>query len=476
MIKLIARSQEFKSNFIFTDFFPNQSLNMLLMIHHTQDGKFYEKLNNYILDGILNLRLNDLENDKIEESLKEYFIALNWQINTKMRKFSETADGLSLILIIIKNDTLYMIQFGRLLAAISENDKFIQLGRSWEYFKVKNKKELNLLGYEDRDINVKIIKKEIIGTKRIMIISSEVADRIDPNNLTTDKASYYLKKRYDEMPFLYSIFDVTSHKMQKVVKTTLRKRIKITLAIMIALIIVSSLYVYFGKNWIQNKQEELKEKNSAYIRDKLLQNLLEKQNQLQEIADQILKKKIPINIFTTTKIGLKKGWELDLPDNIVKKPLFDIKNIYLFSKNKIYAINKLTRKTVWIKVFKDKIKYCELIDANRLIIAGNDSLFCLKRSDAQILWSDKQHYSIINSEKTTSLFFALNEYNKLDSGIIAVINKNKLSLLNNITGKIVAEFEFEKDIKSISDYDKIFKCVYVITDNKLIKLTIKPIL
>ncbi len=472
MIKLIASSGKYKSNFIFTDFFEKQILNIVLMIHHTEDNSFYKNLNNDILNDILNLRLEDMSEEKTEESLKEYFITLNWQINSKLRKYTSSPDGISLLLLIIKNDTIFMVQFGRLLAAISENNKFIEFGRSWEYFKVKNKKELNLLGYEEENIHVKIIKKNLTGKHRIMIISSEVANKIDFENLDISKAESYLKYLNNNTKFLYLVFDIIAHNELKKQDNNLRKRIKITLFIMIAILLFSTSYVYFGKNWLQKKQAELKEKNSEFIRNDLLQTLLEKQNQLQDVVDQIFNGKLEIKIFADNKLKLKKSWEIEFEKDIIQKPLFDIKAIYLANKKSITAINKITKKNIWEKHFNNDIKYFELIDANRMLVATNDTLFCIKRKEAKELWKKQQNYSLINSDKISSLFFAINKYNQLDSGVVISIKENTLSLLSNISGKEVAKYTFENKIKYISDYDNIFKCLYIITDNKLIKLTI----
>jgi hypothetical protein len=472
MIKKIIASERYNSNFIFTDFFENQSINIALLLHHTKDGDFYKKLNNDILQGILNLRLDNVALDKIEDILKEYFITLNWQINSKLKRILKEQDGISLLLLVIVNNHLFMVQFGRLLVAISENEKLLEFGRSWEHFKVKNRKELNLLGYEDKDIAVKVYKKKLSGYNRILAVSSEVVEKIDLKNLDISKTADYLKYLTKDQKFLYLLFDIICHKELIKEKTILRKRIKITLFIMIFLILLSTSYVYFGKNWLQNKQEELKEKNSEYIRNDLMQKLLDTQNQLQDVVDQIFSGKLEIKIFSDKKLRLKKKLFIKLNHPVTAIPLFDIKNIYLIQKNRIKAINKLTKKHQWERTFKSRIITSELIDANRMIIATQDSLYCIKRKDGENLWVNDDVSTLRNKKNLSDLHFALNEFNQLDSGVIISVRDNKITFLSNISGEEVASYEFDEKIKFVSDYDKIFKCLYVITDKKVIKLRI----
>jgi transcription elongation factor len=107
-----------------------------------------------------------------------------------------------------------------------------------------------------------------------------------------------------------------------------------------------------------------------------------------------------------------------------------------------------------------------------MIIATQDSLYCIKRKDGENLWVNDDVSTLRNKKNLSDLHFALNEFNQLDSGVIISVRDNKITFLSNISGEEVASYEFDEKIKFVSDYDKIFKCLYVITDKKVIKLRI----
>ncbi len=156
MINLIAHSETEKSNLVFTDFFPGQDINLILLTHNLEESEFLNQMNSHILERLMHLNLEDVPRKDLEQMLKEFFIELNWQLYSKFRNTQTMEFGISLLLMIIVKDEIYLVQFGRMLCGKIKNGELEFIGNDGKNLAVKSKLELYLLGAKDKNITTKI--------------------------------------------------------------------------------------------------------------------------------------------------------------------------------------------------------------------------------------------------------------------------------------------------------------------------------
>ncbi|MDP8203881.1 MAG: hypothetical protein P9L95_05060 [Candidatus Tenebribacter mawsonii] len=251
-------------------------------------------------------------------------------------------------------------------------------------------------------------------------------------------------------------------------KRKIKKRI---IAFIMALIILMTVaYVFYGKNWLTEQQYIQKQKNTEFLRNELMQKMLDIEKQSQEVLNEILNLSYDIEIFQKQKINLEKTAENLLDEDLIQKPYFDYKNLYLISSNKLHVLSKDLEQIKWEKQFEEGLIDLELLDANRILVfTKQNNAICLSRDTGKEIWSVVLKTK--PEKKENSIFqVSLNKYKQLDSSIIITVSNNEIELLENITGTSLFVYESDDNINYLSDFDIIEKCIYSIEGNKLTKL------
>ena len=182
-----------------------------------------------------------------------------------------------------------------------------------------------------------------------------------------------------------------------------------------------------------------------------------------------------ISLYPHQEIELNKKWIKPFPHGIQHTPLADMKNIYICSKNEIIVYSKMTDNLRWSKEFADKIIGMELLDANRiLVITEKKKLICLNRDFGSIVWENKTAQNL-TGQNSNSCFFqiSIDEFRQLTGSIVLVYSKNKLQVLDVVTGEQISSYTSPCDIKYVSRFDILEKCIYLVEGNKLTKLVLE---
>lgn len=475
MINIDKHSGTFKSNLTFIDTFKNQAFRTILLTHNIEESSFLSKINSFVLENFLKLSLEDFIPDKIDELLKTFFVELNWKLFAKFRTAVSQESGLSLALIIIHGSNIYMVQFGRLLCGIISNNNLRNVGTNWSNFNLKTKDELLLLGSFEGDISVKIHKLTFGMAEKLIIIPSAKIDDLTTNGTDFTATNKTLNSlfRDDNFPFC-----LLSHKKSgKIQKENFFKnyRNRLIALFLAVIILLSAIYVLFGKNWFAEQQYVLKERNKEFANNELMEKFIEAQELLQETMNEIFTQNYDIEIFPNQKIEMEKKWSLKVGEDIISKPIFDYKQVYLIYSKRIEVYNKKNRERRWKKEFDIELNSIEILDANRLmVLLENEILLCLNRDSGDIIWQKK---CIFKEHKEPSHNIAyqisLDKYKTLDTGVIIVKSKKELNLMNSINGDSLFTYRTEKDIEFLSDFDFLEKCVYIIENNELSKIVLK---
>ena len=241
--------------------------------------------------------------------------------------------------------------------------------------------------------------------------------------------------------------------------------------IMITLIILSALYVYYGNNWLAEQQFLQKRKNSEFVRNEFMANLLEIEQQSQELLDEISQLSYKIEIFPHKAIKLKDDVKIEFDSSISLKPIFDHHNIYVVLDNKLIAYNKKSYRERWNKEFPADIIDLVLLDVNRLlVIVKSNEIICLGRETGSEKWRREGEYSAPNATRKNAYQISLDKYKRLDNSVILSIEKKRLLVLNNISGEIICEYNSDTEINHVSDFDLLTKSIYIVNDNIFRKL------
>ncbi len=247
-----------------------------------------------------------------------------------------------------------------------------------------------------------------------------------------------------------------------------KKRI---IAFIMALIIFSTVaYVFYGKNWLAEQQYIQQQRNSEFMKNELMQKMLDIEKQSQKVFNEILNLSYDIELFQKQKIKLKKTDERIFEVNLEQKPYFDFKNLYLISSNQLFVLSKDLKKIKWDKHFGEELIDIDLLDANRiLILTKQKKAICLNRDTGKEIWV--KQLKTLPIVKDNSIFqISLNKFKQLDKSIIVVFSENEIELIENITGTSLGVYNSKNKIDHLSDFDILEKCIYFIEGNKISKL------
>lgn len=252
-------------------------------------------------------------------------------------------------------------------------------------------------------------------------------------------------------------------------------KIRLITGLLLLVIILSGLYVFFGNNWLAEQQYMQKEKNQDFVRNDLMQRLLEIQDQSEEIINQLLNENYDMELIPQKDIALEMQPLFSVKSELSLVPQFDLKFFYLVMAENISVYNKGSLELEWKLDFEQEIIALALLDANRILVhTKNGRLICLNREHGNILW-EKPEYEMPEKNNTFSGIreISLNKYHQLESSIIMVPDDLNLTLLNSINGDEIAKLKLEGKIDFISAFDQFERCVYLSSGKKLSKLLFK---
>ena len=244
--------------------------------------------------------------------------------------------------------------------------------------------------------------------------------------------------------------------------------------VLFIIVILMSVYVFFGKNWFAEQHNIQKQKNNEFIKNDLMEKFLDVQAQSQEILNEILQENYEFELFPHQKIEMNLKWSKDFTDEITGIPIFDYKHIYLITGSKITAYKKKIVDSVWVSEFNAEIYSAKLLDANRILINSSNSIYCINRDSGNIIWSKEAQCEKKSSDEHRVFQISLEKYKSLDNSVILMNSHKKLMLLKNINGEEITSYSASSAIRYISDFDIYDRSIYYIdSENKLAKLSIK---
>lgn len=174
MIKQISISKSFNNKIAFSDYYPNRTDYFSLFIHYYEDTPIVYDALGEVMELILNF-LN--ENKNINKSqLQSFMNDLNWISAGKLRNLPLDNQGISLGLVIVRDDKITALRYGRLLMAKVVNTKIEVVGPEWDNFSVKSLDRLSLLGLRSEDKYPEVFELELNNNEQFIILDSHAVD------------------------------------------------------------------------------------------------------------------------------------------------------------------------------------------------------------------------------------------------------------------------------------------------------------
>ena len=242
----------------------------------------------------------------------------------------------------------------------------------------------------------------------------------------------------------------------------MKKKYFIPAIFILIAMIISAYYVYF-----RNNELEIQLDKSRYIINQRIRNIdIDRFPLRLQLEFERLRRDF-------TNIQLQKEWTTVLDFDPTHPPIFDIRNLYFVSFDKIAVYNKNDLTSVWVKQLDFDIESFSLIDGNNLlVIDSNGNVYAFNRNTGELSWysSLKERYIGISSVTANPFQITHNEDRRIITSIIIIPMDNKIKIFCSVTGEEFFTLEFEDHIYFISEYDQLNNAFYVSYGNRIAKI------
>lgn len=203
----------------------NEGTELIILTHNLFKDNILHKANDLLLTSLAEIPFAKLTPDNLKENIEEYFVRLNWQLYSLFSSDDLKERGISVIYIFIIQNRIFIIQFGRLLCAVQKGKHRRIIGKAWENFRVKTKRDLFLLGSIDEDIAAKIIEVDLKKNAQFFALPSSEADRFDQKTKTANLTEH-LESLSESLPFPFIVIARQAIPRSGVIKKLFNKNSK----------------------------------------------------------------------------------------------------------------------------------------------------------------------------------------------------------------------------------------------------------
>ncbi len=462
MLKLESISRDDKNLTLSTYFQYDESFDIIhtYSLEHTP---LIESINSHILSEIMKIDFEMMSFEQIKDYLRKFFIDLNWQLFPKFERKESLEHGISLLYVHVEGDKVLVVQFGRMLCGVLRDNKIITIGSGWENFIVKSKSDLNLLGFFAKDISFKIYEFELKPEDIFFSLPAKFVDKLQNFEITKWNIVANIQKIYSEEKFPYSVISKKKSYQLMEKKWYEKKNARISASILLVLIFLSAYYGFFGNNEIENQLDIQKKIINREIKNIDLDKIAGSLN----IKDGLL-------LIPKKNISLKTLWVSPLNFPLTYKPLFDTKNFYFVSNNKIICYKMKTDSKKWLHKLNTEINSVEFLDGNKILIRTDNRLVCIEKSSGEVVWDIEsqqvKHYKECGYQPR---LISYKDDKRLLKSILLVPSDHKLSLINTSNGDTLSVFKSDEKICYVSDFNDIDKTIYLYLKNKILCLELK---
>jgi hypothetical protein len=197
LIKQISISESFSNKIAFTDYYPNRQNYFSLFIHYFEDTPIVYDTLGEIMDLILTF-LNQ-HKDVSKDKLLSFMNDLNWISAGKLRNLPLNNQGISLGLVLVNDNQVRALRYGRILMARVINSKIESLGPKWDNFSIKSLDNLSLLGLLSEDKYPELFEFELKNNEQFIVLESDAVEKY--------QQSLKLSETFNPDYFIYQILE-----------------------------------------------------------------------------------------------------------------------------------------------------------------------------------------------------------------------------------------------------------------------------
>lgn len=171
MIKQVKISKTFRNRIAFSDYHPNRNEFFSVFIHYYEDTPLaYDTLGE-----ILELVLEYVKTAEYQKraNLQKFMNDLNWIAAGKLKSLPINNQGISFGFLLIDEDNVTAICYGRMLIAKISGNKLEEIGEKWENYSVKSLQRMSLLGLLSEDKFPEIYNIELNNKERFILLESD---------------------------------------------------------------------------------------------------------------------------------------------------------------------------------------------------------------------------------------------------------------------------------------------------------------
>lgn len=455
-------------SFIYTDFFESTSEKVALVFKTTERGLIAEQAitlllqtfqENFYKGNYKPLEKSSQFGDYIKERLKKTVIEMHWRLaaffNRENHKFE-----ISTIILIIKNDIIYVVQSGRIMVmTYSGKSKRTNLNKV-EYIGLDINKlyeeshQLPIMGIREEELRIKVYTKEIQKDIKVVILPIFSSSKFNTNIKTNSEFKNLISKliKSNTKPLL--IINITDdlHKSKR--KKKFRITTKNSALTMIIVILVAGMYVFFGRRWMQGIFTSGKE-----LIDESKRTLIDYT---------VLLPRIPIP-------KLEENWKWTAPATITGAPIFDFDNIYLIMGKELLCIRKNDRHIRWSQICSYTIADIKLLREEKILLVDEHGIqYLIKKVKGDFLWKGEAIIKIPKKNRQTPKIIYIDyiDDGRLQENYYVAIDENTMMIISGEKGNTIAQKDFNQKIDFISEYDYIEKCFYLVFGKKILKVNL----
>jgi hypothetical protein len=429
-----------------------------LLTWHPESDPVLEEIQTQIKLDIRGSALGQTSQLEIESWLKSFFSEYHWKLHAAFRKTNLKEKGISLLLGVLFNHELYIVEFGRMLCGIVDNDYIQPAGRNWTNFHVKSLDEMALLGMSETDILVKPKRLLLAPRQRFIALPSVYADKLAKSNADAATIETLLQSFTEDSSGCYFILEGTAKPSVRRRHRLRRHQVSALLVIILALLAI--VYMLFGNRWLESMGRKVKllltSKNRLTV---------ERVPEYLNIQSQTIKRQLQkIEQYANQParyIKLVQSWKTDLNFLITAAPAFDPQNIYVASEDKLLAFAKSSKKLVWSKTFPAGVREVNVIRGNLIAFLDDGQINCLN-SGGQISWS-KSRAEILSGKQTLAPCEIDNANDpRINNSILLVPAERGLYVYDVNSGRLLSELAFKNRLQYLSAYDAFDNCFYAV--------------
>lgn len=438
----------------------------ILAMWHPEKNLQLEELAAELRIAVRNSIVGTVSKAEVEKWLKTFMNELHWKLHANLRKSLLSEKGVSVFFAIVYDHELFFVQFGRIFCGLSDGKKLRPVGIDYRHHQMQTLEKLNLLGFSDRDIAVKVQRVFIGENQRFLALSGNLCAKIFETYSDLASLDHYVESFASSANPLWIIIDGRT----RLIKPRRRKlnRLQISTGVIIMLTLFATAYVLFGNRFLDQllHRTRINVKRNASLRlDQIPNTIVVDTQNLLKYLERIVN-------LPARNIELDVLWSSTLPYRVTSAPVFSVDAIYLAAGNNLIAFEKKNRDLLWKKSFDHRISSLFVSDYILMVYLEGDVAYGFKEDGVQV-WQQQISSPITDLGFLEPSRIRPEDDPRLDKPIIIVPSPRIISVVDAHRGESLSTITLKDEIYSLSAYDNYANCFYAIVDDGLICIGLK---